>query len=225
MPKQALTTLILLLVTLLNLTPAQTNISTVISNKQRATLEQLVILAEENNIDIQKAKLALNQANHILEPLGRLKEALTITGSSSLSGDYYGQLSPSYSISLALNVLDLFPEDASKERTLTLQETRASLRLDILDKYLTYLTALEQAKARALELEASELAFRAEQARFNVGNATLVEQARAQTNVSQAALTLLTANTSIITATEALAATLGLSIEELNQILKEQGLE
>ena len=139
----------ILLLTLLSFALAQTSISTVITPEQRATLEQLVVIAEENSLEVQQAELSFTLAKQKLEPLGRLKEALNITGSTTLSGDYYNQVSLSYSISLSLNVLNLFPDDQTKQEQVRLDEARTTVRLEVVENYLSYIAALEQAKARA----------------------------------------------------------------------------
>ena len=74
---------------------------------------------------------------------------------------------------------------------------------------MAYKVALETAESAAHALESAEAAFRATQAKLEVGEATLTDQLRAQTAVSEAAITLLGANGQVIVGLEALAATVG----------------
>jgi hypothetical protein len=80
----------------LGLAIAQTNLETLFTQGELQTLEQLVSLAQAKDAKVLEASLALEDT----EMLGRLSEALTVNAGVGLSGDFYGQAAPKYSITI-----------------------------------------------------------------------------------------------------------------------------
>ena len=195
---------------LLSFCTAQTNLETLFTQGELGVLEQLVSVAQTNDAEVAQAALQLGIGEGETQFLGRLKEALTVNAGVALQGDMYGQASPDYSISVSLDVLSLIPDaDPTQVNVTRLENARTQARLRTVQAFVAYKVALETAESAAHALESAEATFRATQARFEVGEATLTDQLRAQMVVSEAAIALLGANGQVIVGLEALAATVG----------------
>ncbi len=114
--------------------------------------------------------------------------------------DYYSQASPSYNISLSLDVVELLSAD---DKRTVLAGRMAQV--------------LETSEAQVLET--SEAQFRAVGSLLKVGEATVNDQLAARSSVSSAAVALLTANAKVIVSFEALATTVGMKAEEVAVVM------
>lgn len=189
---------------------AQTNLETLFTGDELSVLEGLVHTAQANDANIAKARLELGTVVGETQLTGRLREALTVNTGVSLEGDIYGQASPSYSVSVNLNVMNLIPDaEAAAANNAVLAEALASVRVRTVQAFVTHKVAQERAESAALALESAEAAFRAVSAKQEVGEATLTDQLRAQSTVGDAAMALLEANGNVIVSLESLAATIG----------------
>lgn len=214
---------LILLCAISTLSFAQTTLETVFNQKDLNILEQLVTLAQAHDPTVIEADFQLKQQSNNIELLGRLKDALSINASTNIQGDYYGQASPSYSIGISLDVLNLIPKTNTLNlKQATLEQAKAQARVQTIQAFLSYKIALETAESAAHALESSETAFRAVQARVEMGEATLSDQLRAQTTVSDAAIRLLNANANVINSFETLAATTGQTPEGLKVLLNRE---
>ncbi|MCA9839293.1 MAG: TolC family protein [Trueperaceae bacterium] len=206
----------LALMALFGFSAAQTNLKALFTGAELAVLEQLVTTAVLHDVNVVRAKLALEQTAGELELTGRLKDALTVNAGLSLEGDIYGQAMPNYSINISLDVLKLLPDSsANKVLEAELEATLADTRVRTVQAFIDYKIALENADRVALELESAGALFKAVTARLEVGEATRSDQLRAQTVVSSAAVALLEANGRVIVTLESLAAIVGISPADL----------
>lgn len=206
----------LLLMALPGVSAAQTNLEALFTGAELAVLEQLVTKAASHDVNVARAKLALEQTTGELELTGRLKDALTVNAGLSLDGDIYGQAMPNYSINISLDVLKLLPDNSTKKvLEAELEAALADTRVRTVQAFIDYKIALENADSVALELESAGAIFKAVGARLEVGEATRSDQLRAQTAVSSAAIALLEANGRVIVTLESLSAIVGISATDL----------
>jgi outer membrane protein TolC len=94
------------------------------------------------------------------------------------------------------------------------------VRAETAAAFVRYVVARQSVQAAALAVDASDAAFRVVQARLEIGEATISDQLAAQSAVSSSALALLRANGELVTALEALAATVGLSPQETLEVIR-----
>ena len=182
---------------------AQTDLQTFFKPEELGTLERLVSAALANDAAVLEAQAALGVEQTDLTFEGRLLDALTIGAATDLSTDFYGQVSPSVNVSVALDVVSLL--DAQDETTILtaqLEAVQRQTRVAVVAAFTRYHVALETAKGAALSVESAEAGFRVVQARFDIGEATLSDELAAQETVSESALDLLRANAEVINALE-----------------------
>jgi outer membrane protein TolC len=218
-------TLLFLLLSLFlgTLAPAQTTLDTFFSHDDLMALERLIHLAQANNPTVIEATAAFEVGQAQRELGGRLTDALTVNVGAGLSGDLYGQVSPTYSITASVDVMKLVhAEDRTHALTARLAAAKAETRSAVATAFVGYVVARNAAEAAALAADSSSAAFKVIQARVDVGEATLTDQLHAQSAVSNAALALLQANGNVIVALERLAATTGTSPEVTLAIVQHQ---
>ena len=134
--------------------------------------------------------------------------------------DYYSQASPSYSISLSLDVVELLSGDDKKSVLAgRVTQARAQTRLAVVEAFTRYAVARNAAESAAQALETGEAQFRAVGSLLKVGEATLNDQLAARSAVSSAAVTLLSANAEVIVSLEALAGTVGMTAQAVASVL------
>ncbi len=183
-------------------------------------LEQLVSAAQKNSPDVTVAEHALALTTPDAELLGRLSRSLDIGVGANLAMDYYSQASPTYNISLSLDVVELLSAD-DKQTVLSgrVAQARALTRLAVVEAFTRLVVARNSAESAAQALETSEAQFRAVGSLLKVGEVTLNDQLAARSAVSNAAVTLLSANAEVIVSLEALAGTVGMTAKEVAALL------
>ncbi len=195
-------------------------LETLFSKRDLSALEQLVSAAQANNPAVAEAEGALTLNTADTELLGRLGRSLEVGVGANMTMDYYSQASPTYNISLSLDVVELLSAD-DKKPVLSgrVAQARALTRLAVVEAFTRYTVARNAAESAAQALETSEAQFRAVGSLLKVGEATLNDQLTARSAVSSAAVTLLTANAEVIVSLEALAAVVGMTAQEVAALL------
>lgn len=208
--------IILGLLLVLGFASAQTNLETLFTQSELATLEQLVSLAQANDANVLEASLALEDT----EMLGRLSESLTVNAGVGLTGDFYGQAAPKYSISIGLDLMTLVDGANPNLAESKVSTEKNNVRVRTVEAFVNYKVAVESAESAALAVESATAAFNATHARVEMGEATRTEQLQAQQGVSGAAISLLEANGQVIVALENLAAVVGSTPMDVVAILQ-----
>ncbi|MGM8838495.1 TolC family protein [Thermus sp. 93170] len=164
-----------------------------------------------------RALADLEAARQTLGILG----ALSAEAGASLAGEY-GQVSPTYRLSLSLNLAELFRDRGPALRALEAQAeaARREARARAAEAFFRWLSAREAARAAADGVEAREAELRALQARARVGAAAPHEVLAAAERLSQARLALYRANLDLALALENLARVVGLPLEALRALLR-----
>ena len=211
-----MTKVILGLFLVLGFAIAQTNLETLFTQSELATLEQLVSLAQANDAKVLEASIALEDT----EMLGRLSEALTVNAGVGLSGDFYGQAAPEYSISIGLDVMTLVDDGDANLAQAKIESEKNNVRVRTVEAFVKYKVAVESAQSAALSVESATATFNAIHARVEMGEATRTDQLQAQQAVSGAAIGLLEANGQVIVALESLAAVVGSTPRDVVAILE-----
>lgn len=190
-------------------------LETVFGPTDLAALEQLVAAAQESSPEVLEASRTVELAAAAVEPLGRLAQALDVRASGNVAGSLYTQASPSYSISVSLDVVGLLEVPDEREvLARRLATARAQTRVQVVEAFTAYVVARNAAESAAQALESAEAQFRVVSSRLEVQEATLSDQIGARSSVGSAAVTLLSANAEVIVTLERLAAVVGLSAEE-----------
>ena len=203
--------------------PAPT-LETLFAKRDLSVLEQLVSAAQKGSPDVVEAEHALALTAPDAELLGRLSRSLDIGVGANLAMDYYSQASPSYSISLSLDVVELLSGDDKKSVLAgRVVRARAQTRLAVVAAFTRYTVARNAAESAAQALETNEAQFRAVGSLLKVGEATLNDQLAARSAVSSAAVTLLSANAEVIVSLEALAGTVGMTAQAVAGVLTQKG--
>ena len=195
---------------------AQTNLETLFTQSELATLEQLILLAQANDAKVLEASIDLEDT----EMLGRLSEALTVNAGVGLSGDFYGQAAPEYSISIGLDVMTLVDDGDANLAQAKIESEKNNVRVRTVEAFVNYKVAKESAESAALAVESATAAFNATHARVEMGEATRTEQLQAQQAVSNAAIGSLEANGQVIVTLESLAAVVGSTPRDVVAILE-----
>lgn len=199
-------------------------LETLFSQRDLKALEQLVTTAQANSPAVTEAEGALSLNTAETELLGRLGRSLEVGVGADLAMDYYSQASPTYNISLSLDVVELLSAD-DKQTVLSgrVIEARALTRLAVVEAFTRLVVARNNAESAAQALETSEAQFRAVGSLLKVGEATFNDQLAARSSVSNAAVALLTANAEVIVALEALAVVVGIDAKEVAAVLVQEG--
>lgn len=189
----------LILPLLLGTAIAQGGLGTHLSNHDLHGLEVLVAVASANDSAVIAARTDLPPA---------LEEILAIDVGATLHGDIYGQVEPAFSLSIRLDPLALIDRER-RLREAELHEAEARVRLRVVEAFIRYRVALEQAAATALGLETAREHLRVTEIRYRSGMAIPADVLDARDRAAQAATRLLQANGEIVVALESLAATVG----------------
>jgi len=213
---------LLLIVVLSGFVLAQgVSLQTFFSNSDLVILEQLIAAAEMNDLAVLELNAELLKSEHALSTEGRLAEALNVKAGGSLSTDLYRQATPSFNISVSLNVMELV---GGNDRTAILEaqiaEAKDLARVKTVEAFVAYKISIEAAEAHARKVEAAQAAFEVVKTRVETGDAILSNQLRAQSDVADAAMALLTANGNVIVRLEKLATVVGLRPEETVAVLR-----
>jgi hypothetical protein len=182
-------------------------------------LEHLITIAQSNDLEL----LQLENDLAVLAELdiqGRLSQALTITTGANLRGDFYNQATPSYNISVSLDVMKLLEAEDDSPIRIQLAKTAQQIRIKVVEAFVNYHVATLTAETSARALEAAEAAFQVETTRLQAGETILSSKIKAQSDVATATLNLYTANGNVIISLERLAAAVGLSPAETAQVLR-----
>jgi outer membrane protein TolC len=187
-------------------------LETLFSASDLVSLEQLINAAQANDAEVLETLAQIEVLERSSSFEGRLTDALTIQAGAELEGDFYNQASPSYSISISLNVMELVASsDTRRILDIQLARARAQARVSTVQAFVDYKVAVNAAEAAARAVEASEAAFHVTAAQYTVGDAILANQISAQTAVADAAVRLLSTNGQVIVALEQLATVSGLT--------------
>lgn len=190
----------------------KTELATFFSPEQLTALEQLVTLSESSSAAVLEAQHVLDVGASQLELGTRLLDSLTLNVGTGLTGDYYGQTAPRYSVSAGVDIMKLVNvEDKTPVLQAQVAAAKAENRAKVAAAYVGYVVAQEAAEAAAHSLESMDVSFSVVKARVEVGEATLSDQLTAQNAVSSSALALLQANSQVIVSLEQLAAAVGKS--------------
>lgn len=197
------------------------NIEPFFSSNEITTLEELVELSLGNSPSVLSAEVELERGQRDVEALGRFANSLDVNAGAGFEGDFYGQVSPSYSISVGLDVIELI--DVDDQRVILdrqLAQARANTRVQVTQSFVNYKNAVQAAESAAFALETSERLFRVTEARVAVGDATATDLVQAQQSVGDAALALAQANGNTIVALEQLAANVGVPVTTVRDLVQ-----
>ncbi|MCC6311511.1 MAG: TolC family protein [Trueperaceae bacterium] len=200
----------------------QTRLGVTVTERHQAAIDELSRRGWAASSSVIEAELALARSTWALSLEGRLAQALSVTGSASLSGDPYGQATPSAAIHVSLNFMALAGEPDTGERqalAARLAEAKARVRLDVVQATTRLLVARAAAESAAQALETAEAAFRVAEARLALDDVTPGAVLDARLAVSQAAVALLRANAEAVVALEGLAITTGTTADEVATLL------
>jgi outer membrane protein TolC len=213
----------LALTTLTTLTTAHAQtLDAFFSPTDLAHLDELITAAQANNPEVLQATAQIDALERTASLEGRLAESLNIQAGANLNSNLYDQASPSYSISVSIDIMGLVEAGEGTTRRLLdiqLETARAQARVAAVEAFVTYKVATNNAEAAARNVEAAEAAFQVSAARYNVGDTILANQIQAQTAVADAAVNLLSANGQVIVALEQLASVTGLTPSEVANIV------
>ena len=190
-------------------------LQTFFNNDDLRALESLISAAERNDLTVLELSQQLESAEYNLSTEGRLTEALNVRAGGSFDTDLYQQAAPSFNISLSLDVMQLVKADDDRGVILAkIAEAKDAARVKAVEAFVAYKVAVEGAEAAARNVEAAQAAFEVTKVRVETGDAIVSSQIRAQSDVADAAIALLTANGNVIVALERLAEATGLSPQE-----------
>lgn len=200
-------------------------LETVFSSNDLAALERLATTAQANSPEVLEARHAFELAAADVEPLGRLTQALDVRAGANLAGNIYSQASPSYSISVSLDVVSLLEVPDEREVLESyLAQAQAQTRVQVVQAFTGYVVARNTAESAAQALESAEAQFRVTTSRLEVQEVTLNDQISARSLVGSAAVSLLSANANVIITLEQLAAVVGLTAKQTLAVVAEAQL-
>lgn len=200
---------------------APRSINPFFSTAELTTLENLVELSLDNTPNVLSAEVELDRAQRDVDALGRVANNLNVNAGVGFEGDFYGQATPNYSISVGLDVIGLI--DVDDQRAILdrqLAQARANTRVQVTQSFVSYKNAVQAAERAAFALETSERLFRVTEARVAVGDATATDLVQAQQSVGNAALALAQANGSTIVTLEQLAANVGIPVANVRDLVQ-----
>jgi len=187
------------------------------------TLEQLIAIAEQNDLQILEYMAELGTNESSLSFQGRLGEALSVNAGTSISGSYYGQAELSYSLSVSLDVMDLLTvSEGSSVIEQRIVSAKLNTRVRVVEAFVAYKIALVNAETRARAVEASQARYEVAVTRVQAGESILSSQINAQSDLASAGLSLYSANGDVIVSLEKLAAVVGVSPFDMSVLLKGQ---
>jgi len=204
----------------ISITTAQT-LPSFFSDTDLATLEQLIVIAEANDLQILEYQAELGTNETSFGFTGRLGEALSVTAGTSVRGSYYGQAELSYNLSISLNVMDLLSvSEGSSVIEQRIVNAKLNTRVRVVEAFVAYKISLINAETRARAVEASQARYEVAVTRVQAGESILSSQINAQSDLASAGLSLYSANGEVIVSLERLAAVVGLTAFETVSILR-----
>lgn len=188
-----------------------------LTQEEARILDRLVEEALPRDPAYLRALADLEAARQSLGILG----AVSAEVGAALAGEY-GQVAPSYRLSVSLNLAELFRDRSPALKALEAQveAQRREVRVRVAGAYFRWLSAREAARTAADGVEAREAELKAQQARARVGGATPAEVLAAAERLSQARLALYRANLDLALALEDLARAVGLPLDALRALLR-----
>lgn len=184
-----------------------------LTQEETRILDRLVEEALPRDPAYLRALADLEASRQSLGILG----ALSAEAGASLAGEY-GQVAPSYRLSVSLNLAELFRDRSPALKALEAQ--RREVRVRVAGAFFRWLAAREAARTAADGVEAREAELKALQAKARVGAATPAEVLAAAERLSQARLALYRANLDLALALEDLARAAGLPLDALRALLR-----
>lgn len=188
-----------------------------LTQEEARILDRLVEEALPRDPGYLRALADLEASRQTLGILG----AVSAEVGASLAGEY-GQVAPSYRLSVSLNLAELFRDRGPALRALEAraEAARREARVRVAEAFFRWLAAREAARTAADGVEAREAEMKAQQARARVGGATPAEVLAAAERLSQARLALYRANLDLALALEDLARAVGLPLDALRALLR-----
>ena len=217
------TFLLILFMFAASIVDAQT-LDIVFDAEDKATLEQLVTIAQGNDLNVIEAKQDLRSGEYSSSTAGRVTDSLSVNAGTGLQTDFYGQAAPSLSVSVSLDVMGLFEEQDTTALDARVKAAEESARLRTVEAFVGYKVATESAEAAARALDAAQAGLEVANVRLEAGAEVAASQIASQSAVADSAIGLLTANGTVIVALEKLSSVVGLPAEETAAMLGSETL-
>ncbi len=189
-------------------------------------VKTLADIAEERSSAVRSARRELEAAKQS-EGFGQQllnNTNISLSGSSgNLANLPDGQVNPSITVSVSLNLTGLLKSEPSRipELEAKLAETESKVRTDVLNAYIQWWLASQKAEELALSVDTAIIEFRQTEARVKAGTATTADLSRARDNVSRANNDLRAANTKVVETKYTLIRICGITSADLERIIKE----
>jgi outer membrane protein TolC len=209
-----------LLLALILLVPCAAAQSYGLTDRDLRIVRILADTALERSSAVRSARRELETAKQ-QESLGQQllnNTNVTVSGSSgNLANLPDGQVNPNLSVTVSLNLSNLFKQEPSKvpELEAKLLETEARVRADVLSAYIQWWLAAQTAEDTAMT------EFKQTEAKFKAGTATAADLGRARDNVARANNDLRAANTKVVETKYTLIRICAITSAELERIVKE----
>jgi len=209
---------ILTLTAVVSPTLTQAQAATALTDKQTKDYGELVKIALERDPAVLTARANRQAADVDKSALG----AVNASAGFDLAGDFEQIKTPSYRLSMSVDLAALFKDNTTYFAALNAQTIQAgnAVRVRVLQAYAAYLYALENAAVAGDALEARSAEMRTLEAKAKVGAATNAEVLGGAERVSQGRLAMFKANLDLAVSKQNLASSAGVSLSELSTILK-----
>jgi len=209
---------ILTLTAVVSLILAQAQAATALTDKQTKDYGELVKIALERDPAVLTARANRQAADVDKSALG----AVNASAGFDLAGDFEQIKTPSYRLSMSVDLASLFKDNTPYFAALNAQTIQAgnAVRVRVLQAYAAYLYALENAAVAGDALEARSAEMRTLEAKAKVGAATNAEVLGGAERVSQGRLAIFKANLDLAVSKQNLASSAGVSLSELGNVLK-----
>jgi len=209
---------ILTLTAVVSLILAQAQAATALTDKQTKDYGELVKIALERDPAVLTARANRQAADVDKSALG----AVNASAGFDLAGDFEQIKTPSYRLSMSVDLAALFKDNTTYFAALNAQTIQAgnAVRVRVLQAYAAYLYALENAAVAGDALEARSAEMRTLEAKAKVGAATNAEVLGGAERVSQWRLAIFKANLDLAVSKQNLASSAGVSLSELGNVLK-----
>ena len=209
---------VLTLTAVLTLTVAQAQAATFLTDKQTKDYGELVKIALERDPAVLTARAERQAADVDKSAWG----AVNASAGFDLSGDFEQFKTPSYRLSMSLDLAALFKDNTAYFAALNAKTIQAgnAVRVRVLQAFAAYLYALENAAVAGDTLEARSAEIRVLEAKAKVGATTSADVLGGAEKVSQGRLAMFKANLDLAVAKQNLASSAGVSLSELGNVLK-----
>jgi len=209
---------ILTLTAVVSPTLTQAQAATALTDKQTKDYGELVKIALERDPAVLTARANRQAADVDKSALG----AVNASAGFDLAGDFEQIKTPSYRLSMSVDLAALFKDNTTYFAALNAQTIQAgnAVRVRVLQAYAAYLYALENAAVAGDALEARSAEMRTLEAKAKVGAATNAEVLGGAERVSQGRLAIFKANLDLAVSKQNLASSAGVSLSELGNVLK-----